>query len=55
MGLELNSNVGDYKRAEVIVFYPNPFAPECPNWPKHFIAYVKGALGLKNTYDPNSK
>lgn len=55
MGLELNSNVGDYKRAEVIVFYPNPFAPKYPNWPKHFVAYVKGALGLKNTYDPNSK
>jgi hypothetical protein len=40
-----------YNRAKIIVFYPNPFAENTPHWGKHFIAYVRGATGVKNLDD----
>jgi hypothetical protein len=38
-------------RAKVIVFYPSPFHEKYPDWPKHFIAYVRGATGVKYLSD----
>lgn len=51
MGAELNHSwfgqrperFAPYNRAKIIIFYPRPFDPRVPDWPKHFIAYVRGA------------
>jgi hypothetical protein len=59
LGAELNIKwYGDrperfapYNRAKVIIFYPPPFDTRTPNWPKHFIAYVRGATGVKELGD----
>jgi len=40
-----------YNRAKVIVFYPPPFDKRAPDWAKHFIAYVRGATGVKELRD----
>jgi hypothetical protein len=59
IGAELNiERYGDgpeafapYDRAKVIVFYPPPFDKRTPDWPRHFIAYVRGATGVKDLKD----
>jgi hypothetical protein len=59
MGAELNIKwYGDrperfapYNRAKVIVFYPSPFNGGTPDWARHFIAYVRGATGVKDLDD----
>lgn len=59
MGAELNIKwYGDrpdrfatYNRAKVIVFYPPPFSSRTPDWARHFIAYVRGATGVKDLKD----
>ncbi|RKY12188.1 MAG: hypothetical protein DRP65_02010 [Planctomycetota bacterium] len=40
-----------YNRAQVVVFYPRPFDKRAPHWAKHFIAYVRGATGIKELDD----
>ncbi len=40
-----------YNRAKVIIFYPQPFNKKTPHWAKHFIAYVRGATGVKELKD----
>jgi len=40
-----------YDRAKVIVFYPAPFYKRAPDWARHFIAYVRGATGVKELKD----
>ncbi len=40
-----------YNRAKVIVFYPRPFDKRVPDWARHFIAYVRGATGVKELKD----
>ncbi len=40
-----------YDRAKVIVFYPSPFHKKYLYWTKHFIAYVRGATGVKELSD----
>jgi len=37
--------------AKVIIFFPSPFAKRYPAWPKHFVAYVRGANSLKRLDD----
>jgi hypothetical protein len=59
LGAELNIKwYGDrpkrfapYHRAKVVVFYPPPFDKRVPDWPRHFIAYVRGATGVKELKD----
>lgn len=59
IGAELNAKwYGDrperfapYKMAKVIVFYPAPFAKRTPDWARHFIAYVRGATGVRELKD----
>ena len=59
LGRELNINwFGDrperfapYHRAKVIIFYPPPFDVRVPDWPRHFIAYVRGATAIKQLDD----
>lgn len=59
IGAELNMKwYGDreerfapYNRAEVVVFYPPPFSRKTPAWGKFFVAYVRGATGVKNLDD----
>jgi hypothetical protein len=56
IGAELNQSwYGDrperfapWIAAQVVVFYPAPFNPRSPAWGKHFIAYVRGATGVKS-------
>jgi len=40
-----------YNRAKVIIFYPRPFDKRTPGWARHFIAYVRGATGVKELKD----
>jgi len=40
-----------YDRAKVVVFYPPPFSSKTPDWARHFIAYVRGATGVKELKD----
>jgi hypothetical protein len=40
-----------YNRAKVIIFYPPPFDKRVPDWGRHFIAYVRGATGVKKLND----
>lgn len=51
-GCKLNS-LSDpwYKRAEIIVFYPEPFNPEATSWGRHFIEYCKGAAKANESSD----
>ncbi len=59
IGAELNSKwYGDrperfapYNRAKVIVFYPAPFDKRVSDWARHFIAYVRGATGVRELKD----
>lgn len=59
LGAELNIKwYGDrperfapYNQAKVISFYPPPFDTRTPHWAKHFIAYVRGATGVKELED----
>lgn len=59
LGAELNTpkfaehpeTYAPYNRAKIVVFYPSPFYNEVPSWGKHFIAYVRGANGIKNIGD----
>lgn len=59
LGTELNNKwYGDrperfapYNRAKVIIFYPPPFDTRTPHWAKHFMAYVRGATGVKELKD----
>jgi hypothetical protein len=56
MGAELNhpwfakhpERFGPYDTAKIVVFYPAPFYQKTPAWPKHFVAYVKGAHQIKD-------
>jgi hypothetical protein len=58
-GAELNiKSYGDqakkyapYNRAKVIIFYPPPFDNRVKHWARHFIAYVRGATGVKELKD----
>jgi len=36
-----------WNAAKVCVFYPPPFDPRSPAWVKHFVAYCRGAQGMK--------
>jgi len=55
MGAELNIKsysdrpdmYAPYDRAKVVIFYPPPFNPATPDWSRQFIAYVRGATGVK--------
>jgi len=40
-----------FNRVKVIIFYPAPFDKRTPGWTKHFIAYVRGATGVKDLSD----
>jgi len=40
-----------YDHTKIITFYPAPFYHESPAWGKHFIAYVRGATGVKYLKD----
>ncbi len=40
-----------YNRAKIIIFYPPPFDKRVPDWGRHFIAYVRGATGVKELKD----
>jgi hypothetical protein len=60
MGAELNNSwfgkqhpewFAPYNRAKVVIFFPAPFYRESPSWGKHFIAYVRGATGVKELQD----
>jgi hypothetical protein len=43
-GCKLNSLSDSwYKRAQIIVFYPEPFHTNSTNWGQHFVEYCKGA------------
>lgn len=33
--------------AKVVCFWPPPFDKRCPAWTRHFVAYVRGANGVK--------
>ena len=33
--------------AKVVCFWPPPFDQRCPAWTRHFVAYVRGANGVK--------
>jgi len=48
---ELSERFAPYNRAKIVVFYPPPFDKRIPNWGKHFIAYVRGATGVKDLND----
>ncbi len=55
IGAQLNINwYGDrperfspFRRAKIVIFYPCPYDKRVPSWEKHFVAYVKGATGVK--------
>jgi hypothetical protein len=51
IGKELNSTRPPYDSVKVVVFFPAPFYEKSPDWPKHFIAYVRGATGVKGLSD----
>ena len=59
IGAELNNKwyserperYAPYDYAKVIVFYPGPFAPKTPDWARHFVAYARGATGVKKLED----
>ena len=40
-----------YNRSKIISFYPSPFDVRTPKWTDHFIAYVRGATGVKDLKD----
>ncbi len=40
-----------WSAAPVVCFYPGPFDPRVPAWPRHFIAYVRGATDVKKIDD----
>lgn len=56
LGAELNQpwygqrpeRFAPWNAAKVVVFYPAPFNPKTPQWGKHFVAYVRGANGVKS-------
>ena len=37
---------GPWNKAKIAVFYPEPFG-RSPHWGQHFVAYVRGANGIK--------
>jgi len=55
LGLEINNKwYGDrpkrfapWNAAKVVIFYPGPFSRDYKCWPKHFVAYVRGANGVR--------
>lgn len=59
IGAELNipwfaarpERYAQYDKAKIVVFYPAPFNRTTPLWGKHFIAYVRGATGVKAIED----
>lgn len=59
MGAELNiprfseqpNRYAPYNRAKIVVLYPSPFNKQTPSWTRHFIAYVRGATGVKDFGD----
>lgn len=40
-----------YEHTKIITFFPSPFYHKTPAWGKHFIAYVRGATGVKHLED----
>ncbi len=58
-GAELNSKwysehpkrFAPFDRARIVAFYPCPFDSRSPNWGKHFIAFVRGANGVRKLDD----
>ena len=56
LGLELHSRwhgvderaerFAPWNRAKIAIFYPEPFG-RSPHWGEHFVAYVRGANGIK--------
>ncbi len=40
---EREQRFAPWRRAKVVVFYPQPFDPRSPHWGRHFVAYVRGA------------
>lgn len=61
LGAELNidwysqkpKRFAPYNRGQIVIFYPAPFAKKSPHWAKHFIAYARGATGIKDIGDLN--
>jgi hypothetical protein len=59
LGAELNQpwygqrpeRFAPWNAAKVVVFYPAPFNTKTPQWGKHFVAYVRGASGMKSLPD----
>ena len=59
IGAELNikwygdkpENYAPYNYAKIVSFNPPPFHPKTPDWARHFIAYVRGATGVKELKD----
>jgi hypothetical protein len=59
LGAELNTpwysarpeKFASYDRAKVIIFWPPPLDERSPDWVRHFIAYVRGATGVKELKD----
>ena len=35
-----------WHQATAVIFFPRPFDSDDPAWPKHFVAYVRGAHGI---------
>lgn len=56
LGAELNDpwysqnpeRFASWSAAKVVVFYPAPFNSKSPAWGRHFVAYVRGANGVKS-------
>jgi len=48
---KLAKQYAPFNRAKVVIFYPPPFYEKTPNWGKHFVAYVRGASGVKELGD----
>jgi hypothetical protein len=40
-----------WNAAPFVCFYPGPFYPKYPHWPRYFVAYVRGANDLKQLAD----
>lgn len=44
---ERTERFAPWNKAKVIIFYPAPFDSRVPYWSQHFVAYARGAQGVK--------
>ncbi|MFC1540926.1 hypothetical protein ACFL50_00595, partial [Candidatus Latescibacterota bacterium] len=42
-----NEHFAPWNAAKIAVFFPDPFNKKVPYWGEHFVAYVRGANGIK--------